>query len=237
MNKILNKIPIILGLVIIGTVLVFVIPSTLDAQKQDRFVTYQVNFVSSHPDGIDGRFFVKKGDNWMLYAQLQYHPFWLDVGKIEYTREMVFKQVPDITHLAIQYWTTTDDFEIVDIAGDGNFTTSFDIDRDGKEDFVYIKQVKWDDSNPRSQWEFRTNSISASVEVKPIKSPIESMKIDVQTIIDIEKNYPDLLTDEEVDILLSHTIGKGYGMIDHEVDEEAQKIMWKVLDHLTENEN
>jgi len=61
--------------------------------------------------------------------------------------------------------------------------------------------------------------------------------LNVQTIIDIDKNYPDLLTDEEVDILLSYTIGKGYDMIDHEVDSEAQKIMWKVLDHLKEDEN
>ena len=59
----------------------------------------------------------------------------------------------------------------------------------------------------------------------------------VESIIGIEKKYPNLLTNEELDILLSHSIGKQYGLVDQEVDEQAQKIMWKVLDNLTEDEN
>ena len=58
----------------------------------------------------------------------------------------------------------------------------------------------------------------------------------VESIIGIEKKYPNLLTNEELDILLSHSIGKQYGLVDQEVDAEAQKIMWKVLDAL-EDEN
>jgi len=231
------QIPVILTLVILLPItLLIIVPPMLEAQEKDNYVTYQINFESSYPEGIDGRFFVKKHNDWILYSPLQPQPFWLDVGKQEHRDGMLFKQIPNITHLAIQYWTTSN-IEIVEVIGNGNFTTNMDIDGDKKTDYVFIKEVEWDDSPPKSGWEFRTNTISSKVVVKPVILPMETMKIDIETIIEITKKYPDLLTDEEVDILLSHTIGKGYGMIDQEVDSEAQKIMWKVLDHLAENGN
>jgi len=58
------------------------------------------------------------------------------------------------------------------------------------------------------------------------------MKIDVENIINLTKTYPDLLTDDEVNILLSVAIGKGHGMEDPEVDVKAIKIMNRVIKYL-----
>ena len=58
------------------------------------------------------------------------------------------------------------------------------------------------------------------------------MKMEVDNIINLTKAYPDLLTDEEVNILLSVAIGKGHGMEDPEVDVKAIKIMYKIIEFL-----
>ncbi len=207
---------------------VLIMPEFVQDDK-DKVVTFQINFVSSHPNDIDGRYFVKKGSDWFLYSNLQELPYWLNVGKMEFTNEMTFKQVPDISHLAIQY-LPNDDLDIVNVTGDGNYTVNFDIDGDKKPDHVIIKEVEWDDSKPKIVKEFRTNSIYGKVKVEPVKLPIPEIKMNIQTLIEIEKNYPDLLSDEEVDILLSYTIGRGYGMVDHVVDQKAMKIMWKLTE-------
>lgn len=207
----------------------YYIDTDIFAEEKDRVVTFQINFVSSHPEGIDGRYFVKKGSEWMLYSNLQDMPYWINVGKMEFTNEMTFKQLPNITHLAIQY-LPNDDHNIINVTGDGNYTVNFDIDGDKKPDHVLIKEVEWDDSKPKILKEFRTNSIYGNVKVEPVKLPIPEIIMNIQTLIDIEKNYPDLLSDEEVDILLSYTIGRGYGMVDHIVDQKAMKIMWKLTE-------
>lgn len=62
------------------------------------------------------------------------------------------------------------------------------------------------------------------------------MKMEVDNIINLTKAYPDLLTDEEVNILLSVAIGKGHGMEDPEVDVKAIKIMYKIIEYLMDDQ-
>ena len=62
------------------------------------------------------------------------------------------------------------------------------------------------------------------------------MKMEVDNIINLTKAYPDLLTDDEVNILLSVAIGKGHGMEDPEVDVKAIKIMYKIIEYLMDEQ-
>ncbi len=54
------------------------------------------------------------------------------------------------------------------------------------------------------------------------------MKMNIESIMELVKNNPDLLTDDEVDILLSIAVGRGHGFTDPEVDAKGEKIMWKI---------
>lgn len=198
------------------------------SKEKNKSITYQVQFISTQPEGVDGKYFVKKNNTWFLYAMLQNQPYWMDVAKTEYKDGAIFKQIPDITHIAIQY-IAKEGYKITNVTGEGNFTTSFDIDGDKKNDFVLMKEIEWDTSEPRVKKEFRTKTIIGHVDVETIKPPMKSVKMDIEKIILITKNYPDLLTDEEVDILLSYTIGTAYGFVDPEVDQKAMEIMFKLI--------
>ncbi len=62
----------------------------------------------------------------------------------------------------------------------------------------------------------------------PEQDSKQLMKINIENILELVKNNPDLLTDDEVDILLSIAVGKGNGFTDPEVDAKGEKIMWKI---------
>ena len=208
--------------------------SDMGSQEQDKKVIFQIQFITSTPEEVDGRFFVKKGDDWIMYAELN-QPYWTNVGKIEHKDGAIFKELPNISHLAIQFWTT-EQYTIKNITGDGNYTRSIDINNNEKaDDHVFIKEIEWDDSEPTIPKEWRTETIHAVVQTEKSEQHQDIMKMNIQTIINIVQKYPSLLTDDEVDILLSQAVGKGFGMVDHKVDDKAQKIMWRVLEHLTKN--
>lgn len=227
MKNSISVLLIVISLVTISSIILG-LTGFFNPEEKNKSITYQVQFISNQPEGVDGKYFVKKNNTWFLYAMLQNEPYWIDIAKTEYKDGAIFKQIPDITHIAIQY-IVKKGYKITNVTGDGNFTTSFDIDGDKKNDFVLIKEIEWDTSEPRVKKEFRTKTIIGHVDVEPIKPPMEKIKMDIETIIFIERNYPDLLTDDEVDILISYTIGKSYGLVDPEVDHKAMNILFKLV--------
>lgn len=56
----------------------------------------------------------------------------------------------------------------------------------------------------------------------------KTMEVILDNIIYLETEYPDLLTDEEANVLISQAVGKGYGYSDPEVDQKADKILDKI---------
>jgi len=224
------QIGVISGLILFGLILTIVIPSIINTKNNDKLVTYEISFNSNLPDGIIGKLFVKKHHEWFLYSMLEGQPYSTDVGTLEYKGGSRFEQLPEITQLAIQY-IPNNKIQIINVTGDGNYTNDFDIDGDMKPDYVFIKNVVWDDSEPKLDLQYRTQSINAHVDVSEMKQPMEIMRMDIENIINLTKNHPDLLSDSEVDILLSKAIGNSYGYTDLEVDRKAQAIMWKIADY------
>lgn len=65
----------------------------------------------------------------------------------------------------------------------------------------------------------------------------KTMEIRLDNIIYLETEYPDLLTDEEANILISQIIGQGYGYSDPEVDQKADKIIDKIEQFMINEEH
>lgn len=214
---------------IIGFISLLVYVTTYDLTVSNDVAVLQIKYLSNNPDFIEARMFAKKGDTWLYYGNPVGHgqDFW-DVGKVEYDGHSTFINDPTIQKIAIQY-RPSDDVEIIEILGDGEYTNDFDIDGDGKNDHVISKEVKWDFSKPKLNKEFRTVSVSGKVVYDFILPSFAETKLSIEKIIEIEKNHPELLSDEEVDILLSYVIGKSYGFVDEEVDKKVSAIMLKLI--------
>ena len=141
MNKIMRyKILALIGVVSLGIFLTAFIQSFSEIKSDVKIVTYQISFNSNLPEGVIGKLFVKKHHEWFLYSMLEGQPYSTDVGTLEYNAGSRFEQLPEITQLAIQY-IPNNKIQIINVTGDGNYTTDFDIDGDMKPDHVFLKNL------------------------------------------------------------------------------------------------